>query len=54
MCHGPEWEYLRMIYAREAAHRNRKKAEAERSKAPAIAPPKPAEAPTRNEEPVPV
>ena len=54
MCHGPEWEYLQVMYAREVARRNREKAEAERSKAPAIAPPKPAGAPTRNEEPVPV
>ena len=55
MCHGPEWEYLQVMYAREVARRKLDRLKAETPKAPAIAPPKtPAEAPARNEEPVPV
>lgn len=52
-CHGAEWEYLKMAYAREVARRNQEKAQAEGRSSP-NAPPKPAESPVKNEEPVPV
>ena len=52
-CHGAEWEYLKMAYAREIARRNQEKAQADRRGSP-NAPPKPADAPVKNEEPVPV
>ena len=53
MCHGAEWEMMKMAYAREIARRNREKAEAERRSSTQTTPPKPADAPVKNEEPVP-
>ena len=52
MCHGAEWELLKMAYAREVARRNREKAQAE-TRGSTTAPPKPADTPVKNEEPVP-
>jgi len=52
-CHGAEWEYLKMAYAREIARRNQEKAQADR-RASTTSPPKPADAPVKNEEPLPV
>jgi hypothetical protein len=54
MCHGEEWEMLKLAYAQEVARRNREKAEAESRKSATTAPPKPADAPVKDEEPVPV
>ena len=52
MCHGEEWELLKMAYA-EMARRTQEKAQAER-RSSTTTPPKPVETPVKNEEPVPV
>lgn len=54
MCHGAEWELMKMAYAREIARRDREKAQAEGRSSNQTAPPKPADAPVKSEEPVPV
>lgn len=54
MCHGEEWELLKLAYARELARRKQERAAAESRKSSATAPPRPAEAPSKNQEPVPV
>ena len=51
MCHGEEWELIKLHYA-EIVRRNQEKAQAER-RSSTTTPPKPAEAPVKNEEPVP-
>ncbi len=53
MCHGEEWELMKLQYAQEIARRNREKAQAER-RSSTTTPPKPAETPAKSEEPVPV
>ena len=54
MCHGAEWEMMKLAYAREIQRRNRERAEAESRKQPVAPPPKPAEAPVRDEDFVPI
>jgi hypothetical protein len=51
MCHGEEWELMKLAYARELARRKQERADAERRKASQTAPPRPADAPANNEEP---
>jgi hypothetical protein len=49
MCHGEEWELMKLAYARELARRKQERAEAERRKALETAAPKPADAPAGND-----